>query len=109
MEQITAEALRDRLKQNAALHVLDVREREEYEANNIGAVLLPLSQLRNMDAEEIEGWEDEEVVVHCKSGKRSLEACMILQTLGFSKTINLIGGIEAWQEKYPGHSIRDGQ
>jgi len=106
MEQITIEELQDRLKQNTTLHVLDVREQEEYDENNIGATLLPLSRLRNMDVETIEDWQDEMIVVHCKSGRRSLEACMLLQTLGFTQPVNLIGGIEAWEAKYPGQKIR---
>jgi len=82
------------------LNVLDVREADEYTAANIGARLLPLSQLRNMDTDTIEDWRDQEIIVHCRSGKRSIEACMLLETMGFDKMVNVVGGIMDWQEKY---------
>lgn len=100
MEQITVEQLKSRLDAGEPLHILDVREPDEYEQVNIGAKLLPLSQLRQMDAEAIEEWKEEEVIVHCRSGKRSLEACMLLETMGFAQTVNVMGGILDWQAKY---------
>lgn len=100
MDQITVEALHEKISQGQPVRVLDVREPAEYEANNIGATLHPLSVLRQMDAEKIGDWKDEEIIVHCKSGQRSIEACMLLETMGFTHTVNLIGGIQAWQEKY---------
>ncbi len=100
MEHISVEQLKDRLDRGEKLHVLDVREADEYQETNMGARLLPLSRLRQMDADEIDNWKEEEVIVHCKSGKRSLEACMLLETMGFSNTTNLTGGILAWKERY---------
>jgi adenylyltransferase/sulfurtransferase len=38
----------------------------------------------------------DEIVVHCKSGKRSLTAIDILQKSGFRNLHNLTGGILAW-------------
>lgn len=100
MEQITVEQLKDRLDSGAGLHVLDVREPAEYEEANIGARLLPLSKLRMMDADEIEDWKEEEVIIHCRSGQRSMEACMLLETMGFAHVVNVSGGIMAWKEKF---------
>jgi len=100
MQQISVEELEHQLKSDAIIHVLDVREEEEYRENNIGAKLLPLSRLRNMDAEDIEGWKNEKVFVHCRSGQRSMQACMILEQLGFTDTVNVQGGIIAWQQKF---------
>ncbi len=100
MEHITVEQLKSRLDQGETLHVLDVREEEEYQEVNIGAHLLPLSRLRLMETEGIDDWKDQEVIVHCRSGKRSMEACLILETLGFGKTVNVTGGIMDWQAKF---------
>jgi rhodanese-related sulfurtransferase len=96
MKHITVAELQELIEETPGLHVLDVREQQEYDAVNIGATLLPLSSIRNMDVESIEGWKNDPVVVHCKSGKRSMEACMILESLGFTQPVNLTGGIEAW-------------
>jgi len=106
MEHITVEELKARLDAGETLHVLDVRETGEYEEANIGALLLPLSQLRQMDTDAIEDWKDEEIIVHCRSGKRSMEACMLLETMGFAKTVNVTGGIMDWQAKFGNAQIK---
>ncbi|MFT4060887.1 MAG: rhodanese-like domain-containing protein [Edaphocola sp.] len=100
MENITVEELKARLDNGEKLHVLDVREQNEFDEANIGAHLLPLSQLRLMDTGGIDDWKGEEVIVHCRSGKRSIEACMLLETMGFAHTVNVLGGILDWQQKY---------
>lgn len=106
MENITVEQLKARLDAGENLHVLDVREANEYAEANIGATLLPLSQLRNMDTEAIDDWKQDEVIVHCRSGKRSIEACMLLETMGFAKTVNVTGGIMDWQQKFGAAQIK---
>lgn len=100
MDIITVEQLKARLDAGEQLHVLDVREADEYAEANIGAVLLPLSKLRHMETEPIDDWKEEEVIIHCRSGKRSIEACMLLESMGFAKTVNVAGGIMDWQAKF---------
>ena len=106
MEHITVDQLKARLDAGENLHVLDVREEDEFAEANIGAVLLPLSKLRQMDADAIEDWKADEIFVHCRSGKRSMEACMLLETMGFEKTANVTGGIMEWQQKFGDAQIK---
>lgn len=98
MKAITVTELNEKLNNNELIHILDVREIHEYEEDNIGATLLPLSELRNMEADAIEDWKNEPIVIHCKSGMRSMEACMILTQLGFQDVANLTGGIMEWRK-----------
>jgi rhodanese-related sulfurtransferase len=42
------------------------------------------------------------VIILCRSGKRSATACLFLETLGFTNTVNVEGGVLAWQEKFGG-------
>jgi len=102
MQDITVEELKRRMDAGEQLHVIDVREPDEYAAFNIGAKLMPLGQIMNMQTEEIDGWRDEELIIHCRSGKRSLQAALMLETMGFTRVRNLVGGMLAWQEKYGG-------
>ncbi len=99
MQTITVEELKSRLDNGEKLHVIDVREPHEYEEYNIGAKLIPLGQIQTMQVDEIENLKDEELIIHCRSGKRSAMACQILETMGVKNTKNLEGGMLDWQEK----------
>lgn len=100
METITVEELKQRLDAGEKLNIVDVREPNEHEEFNIGGLLYPLGNIRAMDVEELEPYKEEELIVYCRSGNRSGQACMILETLGFTNTKNLVGGMLAWQEKF---------
>jgi rhodanese-related sulfurtransferase len=100
MQTITVDELKQRLDAGEQLHIVDVREPYEHEEFNIGGVLHPLGQIQIMQVDELEPFKDEEVIVYCRSGNRSGQACMILETLGFTNTKNLTGGMMAWQQKF---------
>jgi hydroxyacylglutathione hydrolase len=77
-----------------AVTVLDVREREEWEAGHIaGAVNVPLGQLTDRVA-ELE--RDRPLVLHCQSGGRSSVAASVLRAHGFNNVINLSDGFAGW-------------
>ncbi len=97
MQTISVQELKKRLDAGEAIHILDVREPAEYADYNIGAHLLPLGQIMGGMIDDIEDWKDKEVVVHCRSGMRSMQACLMLEQMGFTNTKNLEGGIIAWQ------------
>jgi rhodanese-related sulfurtransferase len=94
---ITVQELKQRLDAGENLHLLDVRNPDEYEADNIGAKLIPLGDLPDR-LDEIEDWKDQEVLVHCRSGKRSAMAQQILEQNGFTNVRNVTGGMLAWNE-----------
>lgn len=100
MEQITVQELKQRLDAGEQLHVIDVREPAEYEEFNIGAQLIPLGKIRNMETDEIDHLKDAELIIHCRSGVRSMQACMLLEGMGFSNTKNVEGGILAWIQQF---------
>ena len=99
MQTISVEELKKRLDAGEALHLLDVREPHEHADFNIGGTLLPLGRVMQMDTDEIEPWKNEEVIVYCRSGNRSGQASMMLETQGFTNVVNLSGGMNAWQER----------
>jgi rhodanese-related sulfurtransferase len=46
--------------------------------------------------------KDEKLVMVCRSGARSAQACMFLQQHGFSNVYNLRGGMMGWvQSGFP--------
>jgi len=99
MQAISVEELKARLDAGESLHLLDVREPAEHAEFNIGGTLLPLGSIRNMETEGIDDWKDEEVICYCRSGNRSGQACMILETAGFTNVKNLTGGMLTWMDR----------
>jgi rhodanese-related sulfurtransferase len=97
MQNISVEELRSRMDAGEKLNLIDVREPHEYQEFNIGAQLIPLGKIQTMDVEELEDLRDQELIMICRSGQRSMMACMILDTMGFKNTKNLAGGMLAWQ------------
>lgn len=100
MKNITVEELKQKLDNGEKINLIDVREPHEYAEVNLGAKLVPLGKIQTMQVEELEDLKDEEVIIHCRSGKRSMMACMVLDQLGFKDTYNVEGGILEWIDKY---------
>lgn len=100
MKNITVEELKEKMDRGEKINLIDCREPHEYAESNLGGRLIPLGKIQTMQVEEIEDLKDEPVIVHCRSGKRSLMACMVLDQLGFKDTYNVEGGILAFEEKY---------
>lgn len=101
MQTIRIEELHDRLQSGESVCLVDVREPHEHAEYNIGGVLHPLGQIMQADVDELEPMKDKEMVIYCRSGNRSGQACMMLEAMGFSQVKNLVGGMLAWRDKYP--------
>lgn len=96
--EITIDTFKEIRDNGNTIVVLDVREYHEYDICNIeGSVLIPLGELPDR-IEELN--EDDEIVVHCHHGVRSMKATQLLRDRGFKNVKNLQGGIDAWAEKY---------
>ena len=100
MQNISVEELKARMDAGEKLNLFDCREPHEYAEFNIGAKLIPLGKIQSMQLDELEDLKDEEVIIHCRSGNRSGQACMFLDAMGFKNTWNVTGGMLAWQEKF---------
>jgi rhodanese-related sulfurtransferase len=100
MKNITVEELKQKLDSGEKINLIDCREPHEYAEANLGGKLVPLGKIQTMQIEDIENLKNEEVIVHCRSGQRSMMACMVLDQLGFTNTYNVVGGILDWQKKF---------
>ena len=98
MKQISAEELKSRMDNGETLNIIDVREPAEYAEYNIGGKLIPLGKIANMQIDALEDLKDHELILHCKGGSRSAQACMILEQFGFTNVTNLTGGVLAFQK-----------
>ena len=100
MTTITAEELKARMDAGEPVNLLDVREPDERAEFNIGGNFIPLGNVQGMMIEDIDALKNEEVICYCRSGKRSMMACMTLETYGFTNVKNLDGGMMNWQSKF---------
>ncbi|CAN5219073.1 hypothetical protein BH09BAC6_BH09BAC6_12120 [soil metagenome] len=100
MITITAEELKARMDAGEAINLVDVREPAEHAEFNIGGTLLPLGKIQTMQTDDIDELKNEEVICYCRSGQRSMQATLMLETFGFTNIKNLTGGMLGWQEKY---------
>lgn len=97
MIDLTNEEWRNQIQQDASYVILDVRTDDEYNESRIpGAVqanvMNPpefMERIQQMD-------KNKSYYVYCKSGGRSVQACAVLEYLGFQKIYNLEGGITEW-------------
>ena len=96
IEEITPRELADLRERGADFDLIDVREANELAiASLTGARLIPLGQLEGQI-----GTLDpsREIVVMCRSGRRSAAAVLRLQQAGFRNVKNLAGGILRWSD-----------
>ncbi len=94
-EQITAEDAKKIMDSSDDYIILDVREQDEFDAGHIpGAILLPYTEIENK-AEEMLPDKDKQILVYCRSGRRSKIAAEALARLGYTN-IKEFGGIIDW-------------
>jgi sulfur-carrier protein adenylyltransferase/sulfurtransferase len=94
--QMTVKELKHRLDAGDEIFILDVREPYEYQIANIGGKLIPQNDVPQRLG-EID--RDREIVVQCLSGGRSQRIAEYLKQAGYTKVVNLAGGIRAWSEE----------
>lgn len=100
MQTITVNDLKTRLDAGEKLNLLDVREDNERAEFHIGGTHFRLRRIQDMAIEELEDLKNEEVICYCRSGNRSQMACLMLEHMGFTNTINVAGGTLDWKEKF---------
>lgn len=93
---ITNDHLKEKLKNNEDIIVIDVRQKEEYDDFHIpGSRLIPLGELKNRYAEL---HNDDEIYVICELGGRSDLAMNYLLKKGFKKVANVLPGMCKWND-----------
>ena len=102
MRLINVQELHERIVASEKVNLVDVREPNEHAEFNIGGILLPLGEIRIAEIDSIEHLKNEEVICYCRSGNRSGQAALILESLGFKNVVNVSGGMLDWSQHFPG-------
>lgn len=97
MKEITVEELKAKIDDQEDFQLIDVREEFEYETSNINGENIPLANII-LEMDKIA--KDKPVIIHCRSGKRSAQAIMLLEREGYVNLTNLQGGILAWRDTF---------
>ena len=91
---LTPEQAKARMEENPDLILLDIRTQEEFEQGHIpGAVCLP-NEMIAADMPFLFG-KDAEILLYCRSGRRSADAAKKLRDMGFTNVFDF-GGIIDW-------------
>jgi sulfur-carrier protein adenylyltransferase/sulfurtransferase len=100
-KEIAVEQVKQMLDKKHAFKLIDVREPSEYGICKIeGATLIPLGDIEAKDLTRLNGLNpDDEIVLHCKAGVRSMKALKALEEMGFRNLKSMRGGINEWSEK----------
>lgn len=92
---ITNDQLEMKLKENAKINIVDVREPAEFSFSSIpGAVSIPLGELEQR-LQELN--KDEDIHIICRTGNRSDMAAQLLAENGFTRVKNVIPGMSEWK------------
>ncbi|MGB7396075.1 MAG: rhodanese-like domain-containing protein [Pricia sp.] len=81
--------------------LIDVRTPTEYEAGFLENAL-NIDWFESGFVEKVEALDiskDEPIYLYCKKGGRSTKAAQVLDSLGYQKVVNLIGGYDAYLSK----------
>ncbi len=97
---ISVTELKAKLDAKEDFILIDVREPHEHAEFNVGGQLIPVGEIPHA-LEQLTEHKDDEIVLYCRSGNRSGMAQQFLHQYGFTKVLNLTGGMLAWQETYP--------
>lgn len=94
-EQITPEEAKKIMDSGEEHIILDTREQDEFDEGHIpGAILIPYTEIENK-AEEMLPDKDAQILVYCRSGRRSKIASESLAKLGYTN-VKEFGGIIDW-------------
>ncbi len=94
-EQITAEEAKKIMDSSQDYTILDVREQDEFDAGHIpGAILIPYTEIESKSEKRLPD-KDKQILVYCRSGRRSKIAADALARLGYTN-VKEFGGIIDW-------------
>ena len=106
VEELFPWDLAEELEAGRELMLLDVREPHEFQAMHIrGAINVPRGVLEaaceyNYEdtVPELVEARDRDIVVICRSGKRSALAAQVMRRLGYNKVRSLSTGLRGWSD-----------
>lgn len=98
--EISATELKERLDKGDDIVLLDIRRPHELSIANledVETVHIPEEEIDGR-IDEIKAFGERDIVVYCRTGRRSTELVNKLEGQGFKHIFNLTGGLHAWSD-----------
>lgn len=95
---ITVQNLKQKKENRDSFFLLDVRDYHEYLVSNVDGYHIPYDDLDNR-LDEIDDYKEVELIVMCRSGNTSIDACKKLMEAGFKNVMSLKGGMKRWAKE----------
>lgn len=97
--EIDCQTVKTRLDAGDDFLFIDCREQKEFDLVRIeGAKLIPMGEIPAR-VDELEGYKDRDVIIHCHHGGRSLNVANWLKQNGFTNPLSMAGGIDVWAQE----------
>ncbi len=96
IKSMSVDELKELIDNKEKIILVDCREQDEWDEAHIeSAKFIPLSRFKELYEAELKN-KDAKIVMQCRSGKRSMQACHFLLENDFTDLSNLEGGILEW-------------
>ncbi|MBC7539722.1 MAG: rhodanese-like domain-containing protein [Bacteriovorax sp.] len=98
IKECDVHVLKEKIEAKENIQFIDCREQQEWNESHIdGATLVPLSEFQEK-FETVLKDKNAQIFIQCRSGARSMKACMFLLSKGFTDLTNVEGGIMSWMQ-----------
>ena len=92
-----AETLKTAIDNNEPVIILDVRDKEQYDAEHLpGAISLPRAAIE-LEIDELVPDQDTHIIAHCGGNTRGSLSAHTLQIMGYENASVLTGGFRGWK------------
>jgi len=98
VREVSVEDTQQRMSENSAAKLIDVREDKEWEAAHAAGAIHLGKGIIERDIETTVPDKDTELILYCGGGYRSALAADTLQQMGYTNVFSMAGGWKAWNE-----------
>ena len=98
VQEISAETVLRRFRKGESLYLIDVREYKEFLGGHIEKCRHISKGILERDVEYFYPHLDQEIILYCQGGFRSILAADAIQKMGYSNVHSMAGGFRAWKE-----------
>lgn len=86
------------LDSKLSIVIIDVRSEEEYYESHIPGAVMISEQTLYKEIPEMFPDKNKTIYLYCDTGQRGAVSTRLLRSMGYERSFNIRGGIEAWQK-----------